>query len=345
MRCAMVDQGYQVGDCLVEMPVGRRKRACRATLREEGDTFSRLIKSAHLSRPEHYFSVYQSGCNHACLKCHSSEFSKRYNGSWYTTDQIAAMAREYERHVTVWEPRERATMFHGASMCRGCGSCLLYDKPGPLCPGLLEPGQIVLSPQGVGPARNIVAFTGGDIACRADFYAQVTERIKERTWNTWVLLESNGWGLTAKNLDLLARAGLDAFWLDIKAYDEAIYRKLCGTGNQTVLRAPAEILARGFTLEVLVLFIPGWVETDQIAAVARLIADLDAGVPFTILAFFPSYQMLDNPAPTLAQMLEAYEAVREIGLQQVRLGNLGVFARTEEQWVTLLEAVGQEGIG
>jgi pyruvate formate lyase activating enzyme len=190
-----------------------------------------------------------------------------------------------------------------------------------------------------------VAFTGGDIACCADFYAQVTERIKERTWNTWSLLESNGWGLTPKNLDLLARAGLDAFWLDIKAYDEAIYRKLCGTDNRTVLRAPAEILARGFTLEVLVLFIPGWVETDQIAAVARLIADLDVGVPFTILAFFPSYQMLDNPAPTLAQMLEAYEAVCEIGMQQVRLGNLGVFARTEDQWVTLLEAVGQEGIG
>jgi pyruvate-formate lyase-activating enzyme len=236
-------------------------------------------------------------------------------------------------------------MFHGASMCRGCGSCILHGKPGPLCPGLLALDQIVLSPQGVGPARNIVAFTGGDIACRADFYAQVTERIKERTWNSWVLLESNGWGLTPKNLDLLARAGLDAFWLDIKAYDKAIYRKLCGIDNETVLRAPAEILARGFTLEVLVLFIPGWVETDQITAVARLIADLDAEVPFTILAFFPSYQMLDNPAPTLPQMIEAYEAVREIGLQQVRLGNLGVFARTEEQWVTLLEAVGQDGIG
>jgi len=68
-------------------------------------------------------------------------------------------------------------------------------------------------------------------------------------------------------------------------------------------------------------------------------------VPFTILAFFPSYQMLENPAPTLDQMIEAYEAVHETGLQQVRLGNLGVFARTEEQWFTLLEAVGQDGIG
>ncbi len=345
MRCVMVDQGHRIGDCLVEMPAGQRRRACRATLRQEAGILSRLIKSAHLSRPEHYFSIYQSGCNHTCRKCHSWEFSQRYNGAWYTTDQIATMARAYERHVTVWEPRERATMFHGAALCRGCGSCILHEEPGPLCPSILHRDQIVLSPQGLGPARNIVAFTGGDVACRADFYAQATERIKERTWNTWVLLETNGWGLTPANLDLLASAGLDAFWLDIKAYDEAVYRRLCGTGNETILQAPAEILARGFTLEVLTLFIPGWVETDQIAAIARLVASLDPEVPFTILAFFPAYQMLDTPPPTLAQVVEAYEAVHEAGLRQVRLGNCGLFARTDEQWEALLAAVGREGIG
>jgi pyruvate-formate lyase-activating enzyme len=190
-----------------------------------------------------------------------------------------------------------------------------------------------------------VAFTGGDVACRAHFYAQAAERIKERTWNTWVLLETNGWGLTPANLDLLASAGLDAFWLDIKAYDQVVYRRLCGTDNETVLRAPAEILARSFTLEVLTLFIPGWVETEQIVAIARLIADLDPEIPFTILAFFPAYRMLDTPSPTLVQVVETYEAVRETGLRQVRLGNCGVFARTAEQWTTLLERVGVEGIG
>jgi pyruvate-formate lyase-activating enzyme len=203
----------------------------------------------------------------------------------------------------------------------------------------------VLSPQGIGPARNIVAFTGGDIACRADFYAQAVERIKERTWNTWVLLESNGWGLTPQNLDILAHAGLDAFWLDIKAYDARIYRRLCGTGNETVLRAPAEILARGFTLEVLTLFIPGWVETDQVRSIAQLVADLDPEVPFTILAFFPAFRMLECSPPTLGQMVEAYEAAREAGLQHVRLGNWGVFARTAEQLARLLETVGHEAIG
>lgn len=341
----MVEQGYAIGDCLVEMPEGRPQLACQATLRERDGVYSRLIKSTHLSRPEHYFSIYQSGCNHSCRKCHSWEFSQHFDGTWYTTDEIAGLARAYERHVTVWEPRERATMFHGAAMCRSCGSCLIHGEPGPLCPGMLHPDQVVLGPQGWGPARNIVAFTGGDIACRVGYYAQAVERIKERTWNTWVLLETNGWGLTPTNLDMLASAGLDAFWLDIKAYDEAVYRRLCGTSNESVLQAPAEILSRGFTLEVLTLVIPGWVETDQIGAVARLIADLDPDIPFTILAFFPTYQMSDTPPPTLDQMVEACEAVCEAGVRQVRLGNCGVFVRTLEKWAELLDRVGVERIG
>jgi pyruvate-formate lyase-activating enzyme len=345
ITCTMVEQIGETGDCLVQMPQGPRKRACRGTLREHDGVFSRLVKSAHLSRPEHYLSVYQSGCNHACRKCHSWEFSKCYNGTWYTTDQLADLARAYERSVTVWEPRERATMYHGASSCRSCGSCIARGEPGPLCPGILLSEQIVLGPQGFGPARNIVAFTGGDIACRADFYAQATERIKENTWNTWVLLETNGWGLTPTNLDLMTSAGLDAFWLDIKAYDEAVYRRLCGTGNETVLRAPAQILSRGFTLEVLTLYIPGWVETDQITSIARLIADLDPAIPFTLLAFFPEYQLLNNPPPTLDQMVEACEAICEVGLRQVRLGNCGVFARGGEGWAELVDRVGVDRIG
>jgi pyruvate-formate lyase-activating enzyme len=111
------------------------------------------------------------------------------------------------------------------------------------------------------------------------------------------------------------------------------------------LNAPAEILARGFTLEVLTLFIPDWVETDQITAIARLIASLDPDIPFTILAFFPAYQMLDTPSPSMPQVIQAYNAVRAAGLRQVRLGNCGTFARTAEQWETLLGAVGRDGLG
>jgi pyruvate-formate lyase-activating enzyme len=194
----------------------------------------------------------------------------------------------------------------------------------------VEPEQILLSPQGFGPARNIIAFTGGDLACQPEFYARSAEKIKQLGKNLWVLLETNGYGLTPGNLDLFRNAGIDAFWLDIKAFDPQVHRRLTGADNDRVLRLPEEILQRGFTLEVLSLYIPGWVEEDQIAKIAALLSQLNRDIPFTILAFFPEYQLKNVPSPRLEQMLSAYQAARAAGLRNIRLGNVGVFARNEE---------------
>ena len=339
----MVEQGYQPGSCTVEVG-GVRKRACEATLKCDGMWY-RVIKSAHLSRPEDYFSIYQSGCNHSCLKCHSWYFTQKFDGFWMSTDEIAEMVADYEKIVTVFEPRKRATMWHATDLCHHCGSCITNGEPGFLCPKRLTPDKIVLSPQGYGPARNIVAFTGGDVVCCADFYAEATMKIKERCENMWVLIETNGYGLTPKNLDLLRDAGVDSFWLDIKAYDEDVYRRLCGTTNRWILKAPEWILERGFVLEVLTLYIPNWVEVDQIVKIAKLIADLDSDIPFTILAFFPAYKLSHLRTPTLMEMVKAYFAVKDVGLKNVKIGNCGVFARTKEDWETLLALVGRDAIG
>ncbi|NVM53170.1 MAG: radical SAM protein [Candidatus Helarchaeota archaeon] len=340
MRCRMKEQGFPMGKCLTKLPDGSKKPACEATLKEIDGIFSRVITSAHLSRPEDYYSIYQSGCNHNCLKCHSWEFSKNFQGEWWTTEEIAAFCAEYERLITVWEPRNRALMFTASDLCRHCGMCVREGKRHPLCPNKLSPLQITLGPQGFGPARNIVAFTGGDIACVSDFYAQTTRKIKERCTNMHVLLETNGYGLTPSNLDLLADAGLDSYWLDVKAYDEDCYKKLCGTTNKWILELPGEIKDRGFELEILSLFIPNWVELDQLEKIFHLVAQVDVNIPFTILAFFPQYKLRDTRRPTMLEMLQAYYLAKDIGLKRIRVGNLGVFLKTESDiklFTSLLE--------
>ncbi len=344
-HCSMVRQGYAPGSCMVEMPDGTFKPACKGTLKKEGGVWHRLIKAAHLSRPEDYFSVYQSGCNHSCLKCHSWEFSQRYDGFWVSTDELAEMAVEYEELVTVWEPKERATMFHATDLCRHCGMCVVYGVRGRMCPGKLKSEQVVLSPQGYGPARNIVAFTGGDVVCQAEFYAQAAEKIKDECSNMWVLIETNGYGLTPENLDVLASGGVDSFWLDIKAYDREVYRRLCGATNEWVLKSPEWIADRGFTLEVLTLYIPGWVEKDQIVRIAEIVHEVDSEIPFTILAFFPAYKLSSVRSPRMFEMIDAYFAVKNVGLRNVKLGNCHVFARGQSEWETLVAVVGPEAIG
>ena len=230
-------------------------------------------------------------------------------------------------------------MYYANKLCKHCGSCILYNRKSPLCPNKLSKDQILLGPQGFGPARNIAAFTGGDIACQAEFYCEVTRKIKERCKNLWVLLETNGYGLTPKNLDLFQKARLDSYWLDIKAFDADIYKKLCGTTNKTVLNAPKEILKRNFILEILTVYIPNMVEVDQFEKIAELIFELNENIPFHILAFFPQYKLKNYRAPNLNEILETYKTVKEVGLKQVQLGNIGVFAKTEEDLKKLIRSV------
>jgi pyruvate formate lyase activating enzyme len=286
--CALQAQGFQGGACGVELE-GKAVPACEATLRVHAGGLERLIEVAHLSRPENYLSIYQSGCNFSCRKCHSWHFSKKATGTWLSTDELLKTCLKYEKKVTLTEPRSKATSWHASDTCRCCGLCVTQHKRSMSCPGVLLPEQITLSPQGYGPARNIVAFTGGDLTCRASFYAEFAHRVKAET-RLWVLIETNGYGLTPMNLDILQESGVDAFWLDIKAYDEKIHQWLTGCSNQWILQLPHEILKRGFVLEVLSLYIPELVEADQLEKIAGLLASVDAGIPFTILAFFPEYR-------------------------------------------------------
>jgi len=327
-KCRLKNQGRSPGSCLVKVD-GKRQPACQATLKYENGEPYRLITSIHLSRPENYLSIYQSGCNFSCRKCHSWYFSKVQEGSWYKPADILIKSMEYEKLVNLKEPREKATAWHAQETCRCCGSCVTPGWRSSTCPGILDPEAILLSPQGFGPARNIVAFTGGDITCCPEFYEECTRLIKTQT-NLWVLIETNGYGLTPQNLDRLQASGVDAFWLDIKAYDAEKHKWLTGCSNEHILRLPEEILKRGFTLEVLSLSIPDLVESDELERIARVLTAIDAEIPFTILAFFPEYQMKDFRSPNTKEMVDAYKKVKSAGLKNIRLGNPGVFVRNNE---------------
>ena len=337
VKCRLKNQKIPPGSCRVEIN-GKHALACQATLKYVDNEPHRLITSVHLSRPENYLSIYQSGCNFYCRKCHSWYFSQAKDGRWFSPGDILREALEYDKLVTLREPRTRATAWHAHDSCRCCGSCVVNRQRAASCPGLLTPSSILLSPQGYGPARNIVAFTGGDILCCPEFYGDCARLIKNQT-DLWVLLETNGYGLTPQNLDYLQTSGVDAFWLDIKAFDPEKHRWLTGCSNERILKLPAELRRRNFVLEVLSLFIPGVVETEDLARIAKLLHRTDSNIPFTILAFFPEYQMKTFRCPSVKEMVSAYKRVKSTGLRNVRLGNLGVFARATADRLYLMDNV------
>ncbi len=236
------------------------------------------------------------------------------------------------------EPRERVTSWHAHDLCRGCGSCVLYGARSERCPSKLRLDQMTLLDDFTwGPARNIISFTGGDLACQPDFYVEAAEEIKRLKKDLWVLFETNGHGLTPKNLDLFKESGIDSYWLDIKAYDDGVHRRLTGSSVKRILELPAEIVERGFVLEVSTVYIPDWVEDDQIASIAELIAQVDFKTPYAIIAFIPEHKLKHTKSPDFRQMVGAFEAAKDAGLENVRLGNLGRFVKRSDEYEMLFE--------
>jgi len=336
--CRLVEQGFQPGSCLVYRDAVR-DLACRATLKWEKGIPYRLIHSYAHKAPECYLSIYQSGCNWSCKKCHSWRFSQHASGEWMSPTDIATLAKKYaELHKgdMYREPKERATSWHAHDLCHTCGSCILRGERSKHCPRKLSLDQMTLLDNGVwGPARNIISFTGGDLACQPEFYERATTEIKNLEMDLWVLFETNGYGLTPRNLDLFSEAGIDSFWLDIKAYDEKVHKNLTGASNKWILRLPSEIFGREFTQEVSSVYIPGWVETDELRSIAASLAQVDPEIPYAIIAFLPEHQLSHVPPPSFQQMVEAYNAARDSGLKKVRLDNIGLFVRTTEEYEVL----------
>ncbi len=336
-------QGYPPCGNVIQVD-GEYKRPCEAGFLTMRNTIYRLIYDIVLSRPEDYLSVYQSSCNHGCLKCHSWYFSQIARGTWMSPKDILKYAIEYEENVTVIEPRWRSTMWHASDLCAHCGYCKVYGKPGPFCPQKLSSDKILWSPQGFGPARNIISFTGGDLYCRPEFYVRTFKLLKKET-GLWIHIETNGYGLTPKNLDELYAAGLDSIWLDMKAYSEHIYRKLCGTTNKWILKLPQIIKDKGIILEIVLLYIPGLVELDEIRKFGKLLAEVDKDVPITLLAFFPEYQLVNYRSPTYTEMVKAYRILESYGLRKVRLGNVGVICHDHQCIRKLINEIGREHVG
>ncbi len=252
---------------------------------------------------------------------------------------------KYLEIVTVREPRDRATMWHASDLCAHCGWCKIYGEPGPFCPRKLDPGKILLSPQGWGPARNIVSFTGGDLLCRPRFYVETFRAIKREYGDeVWIHVETNGYGLTDKNLELLYEAGLDSVWLDMKAFSEDIYRMLCGTTNRWILDLPAKIRDLGIVLEVVLLYIPSLVELDEFRKFAELLVNVDPYIPTMILAFFPEYMLRHVREPTYEEIVQAYRVLKSYGLKNVKIGNVSVVCRDVECVKKLIEEVGRESV-
>jgi len=117
---------------------------------------------------------------------------------------------------------------------------------------------------------------------------------------------------------------LRAYRVDIKAFSEDFYRKVCGARLQPVL--DSAVLARelGMHVEVVTLVIPGQNDSPQeTGALIRWIRDnLGEDTPVHFTRFHPDHRMRDRGATPVAVLERIYRQAREEGLRFPYLGNV-----------------------
>ncbi len=118
---------------------------------------------------------------------------------------------------------------------------------------------------------------------------------------------------------------IDAVNIDLKAFNQDFYFKLCGGSLQAVLDTLQYIYHdTDCWLEITTLLIPGKNDSDQeISAIGRWLQDkLSADVPLHFTAFHPDWKMMDIPPTPPQTLTRARQLALKQGMKYVYTGNV-----------------------
>jgi len=117
---------------------------------------------------------------------------------------------------------------------------------------------------------------------------------------------------------------LDAANVDLKAFRDETYKKVCGARLQPVLDSLKRMEELGVWVEVTTLVVPGMNDSEgELRDIAQFIArELGAEVPWHVSRFHPDYKMVDRGPTPASTLQQAYDLGREAGLNYVYVGNM-----------------------
>jgi pyruvate formate lyase activating enzyme len=176
-----------------------------------------------------------------------------------------------------------------------------------------------------------ICFFGGDPAPQMPYALRAARLARERhpggilriCWETAGAMAPE---LLDQMVEMALRSG-GCVKFDLKAWDENLHRALTGATNKRTLenfrRAATRIAERRDPplLVASTLLIPGYVDEQEVKALATFLADIDPGIPYSLLGFRPQFLLSDLPPTSRAQAHSCLEAARARGLTRVRIGN------------------------
>jgi pyruvate formate lyase activating enzyme len=184
-----------------------------------------------------------------------------------------------------------------------------------------------------------ICYFGGDPSPQLPFSIAASVRARKSRAGRILRIcwETNG-SMNPAMLRTMARLSLESggcIKFDLKAWDERLHTALCGVSNRRTLENFA--LLAGLTrsrrepppLIASTLLVPGYINAEEIGAIASYIAKLNPEIPYSLLAFHPQFMMDDLPVTCRSHAEECLEAARAAGLKRVRVGNADLLIRSQ----------------
>lgn len=111
---------------------------------------------------------------------------------------------------------------------------------------------------------------------------------------------------------------LDAINIDLKAFTDKFYNKICGAKLNNVLESIKYTHKLGIWVEITTLLVPDENDSiEEITKIAEFIKSVDEGIPWHVSAFHPAYKMMNKNRTPLEIVEKAVEIGRKVGLKYV----------------------------
>jgi len=288
---------------------------------------------AYLWEPEKDRRVKCNLCNHRCVikdgKRGICNVRENRSGVLETLVYGKVIARNID-------PIEKKPLFHfmpgsrsfsiatvGCNLkCRFCQNAdiaqMPSDRGGAIMGDTVLPEQIVADAKQTGCRSIAYTYTEPTIYFE---YAYETAKIA-RTAGIRNIFVTNGY-MTPEALDRI-HPYLDAANVDLKAFTEDYYRKLCGARLEPVKETLVHMKSLGIFVEVTTLIVPGLNDDEtELQSLARFLMEaIGPETPWHVSRFHPTYRLMDRPSTPVKTLLAARNIGLGAGLRYVYAGNV-----------------------
>ncbi len=231
------------------------------------------------------------------------------------------------------DPRPRTknlAVFYGACTfdCLFCQNWIYRNNTATLSP--------IMSAEELASKRDskatCICYFGGDPTPQMDHALEVSRIALEKNDDTKICFETNG-SMTKPALRKMADIAYESggcIKFDLKTWHEEMNIALSGVSNKQTLSNFKWLSeynqGRGDRDSPLLiastLMVPGYVVADEVSLISEFLAEIDENMPYSLLAFHPSFRMTDMETTTRKQAVACEEAAEKSGLKRVNIGNI-----------------------